>query len=152
MVSAEVTSVPCHYVANCARYSGAASHHCCEKHTLGHGVRPYPDSGVHGNARGEACPKCSQSDSIFGNGHKWRRCMGIEPTQDGTSALLTVLKTAEPTRTLPPPRSRERPRFRYITLSPPMLEEDVLDGLVKKILIPVIIDSRCPLKASDISL
>src|SRR5271157_2017962 len=33
----------------------------------------------------------------------WRRCMGIEPTQDGTSALLTVLKTAEPTRTLPPP-------------------------------------------------
>ena len=29
--------------------------------------------------------------------------MGIEPTQDGTSALLTVLKTAEPTRTLPPP-------------------------------------------------
>ena len=29
--------------------------------------------------------------------------MGIEPTQNGTSALLTVLKTAEPTRTLPPP-------------------------------------------------
>ncbi len=29
--------------------------------------------------------------------------MGIEPTQDGTSALLTVLKTAELTRTLPPP-------------------------------------------------
>jgi hypothetical protein len=33
----------------------------------------------------------------------WRRCMGIEPTQNGASALLTVLKTAEPTRTLPPP-------------------------------------------------
>jgi hypothetical protein len=32
--------------------------------------------------------------------------MGIEPTQDGTSALLTVLKTAEPTRTLPPPVGR----------------------------------------------
>ncbi len=31
--------------------------------------------------------------------------MGIEPTQNGTSALLTVLKTAEPTRTLPPPLS-----------------------------------------------
>jgi hypothetical protein len=30
--------------------------------------------------------------------------MGIEPTQSGISALLTVLKTAEPTRTLPPPR------------------------------------------------
>ena len=30
--------------------------------------------------------------------------MGIEPTQDGVSALLTVLKTAEPTRTLPPPQ------------------------------------------------
>ena len=35
--------------------------------------------------------------------NSWRRRMGIEPTQDGTSALLTVLKTAEPTRTLPPP-------------------------------------------------
>ncbi len=33
--------------------------------------------------------------------------MGIEPTQNGTSALLTVLKTAEPTRTLPPPRVKE---------------------------------------------
>ena len=32
--------------------------------------------------------------------------MGIEPTQDGVSALLTVLKTAEPTRTLPPPKLR----------------------------------------------
>ena len=32
--------------------------------------------------------------------------MGIEPTQNGTSALLTVLKTAEPTRTLPPPKLR----------------------------------------------
>lgn len=29
--------------------------------------------------------------------------MGIEPTQNGVSALLTVLKTAEPTRALPPP-------------------------------------------------
>lgn len=29
--------------------------------------------------------------------------MGIEPTQNGISALLTVLKTAEPTRALPPP-------------------------------------------------
>jgi hypothetical protein len=29
--------------------------------------------------------------------------MGIEPTQNGISALLTVLKTVEPTRTLPPP-------------------------------------------------
>ena len=32
--------------------------------------------------------------------------MGIEPTQNGISALLTVLKTAEPTRTLPPPKLR----------------------------------------------
>jgi hypothetical protein len=31
--------------------------------------------------------------------------MGIEPTQNGTSALQTVLKTAGPTRTLPPPLS-----------------------------------------------
>ena len=35
--------------------------------------------------------------------------MGIEPTQDGTSALLTVLKTAEPTRTLPPPQAWRLP-------------------------------------------
>ena len=32
--------------------------------------------------------------------------MGIEPTQNVVSALLTVLKTAEPTRTLPPPKLR----------------------------------------------
>lgn len=32
--------------------------------------------------------------------------MGIEPTQNVISALLTVLKTAEPTRTLPPPYAR----------------------------------------------
>ncbi len=32
--------------------------------------------------------------------------MGIEPTQNVISALLTVLKTAEPTRTLPPPEFR----------------------------------------------
>ncbi len=30
--------------------------------------------------------------------------MGIGPTQNVANALLTVLKTAEPTRTLPPPR------------------------------------------------
>ena len=29
--------------------------------------------------------------------------MGIEPTQNGISALRTVLKTVGPTRTLPPP-------------------------------------------------
>ena len=37
--------------------------------------------------------------------------MGIEPTQDGVSALLTVLKTAEPTRTLPPPLTESSQRF-----------------------------------------
>ena len=44
--------------------------------------------------------------------------MGIEPTQNGTSALLTVLKTAEPTRTLPPPRVNIRTvHFTSITLN-----------------------------------
>lgn len=44
--------------------------------------------------------------------------MGIEPTQDGTSALLTVLKTAEPTRTLPPPATWElTPETQYYTLT-----------------------------------
>lgn len=41
--------------------------------------------------------------------------MGIEPTQNGTSALLTVLKTAEPTRTLPPPYPQNDTNKPYLT-------------------------------------
>ena len=33
----------------------------------------------------------------------WRRCMGVEPTPDRACGQATVLKTARPTGTLPPP-------------------------------------------------
>src|ERR1700730_6141356 len=33
----------------------------------------------------------------------WRRCMGVEPTLEQEAARATVLKTARPTGTVPPP-------------------------------------------------
>src|SRR5579859_7820180 len=36
----------------------------------------------------------------------WRRCMGVEPTLDQEAGRATVLKTARPTGTRPPPEAR----------------------------------------------
>jgi hypothetical protein len=80
--------------------------------------------------------------------------MGIEPTQNGTSALLTVLKTAEPTRTLPPPAGRFSYQIHnnYHTVFYGIMEGSSAACPVKKIFIPVRIDSHFILNASDISL
>jgi hypothetical protein len=81
--------------------------------------------------------------------------MGIEPTQNGTSALHTVLKTAEPTRTLPPPHGETDNMYRLVYILFSGYREVVRrvkpkDG--KKIRMPVTMDSSLPLKARVISL
>src|SRR5690242_692043 len=43
----------------------------------------------------------------------WRRCMGVEPTRDRSCGRATVLKTAKPTGTLPPPRPVEQADSEY---------------------------------------
>ena len=48
-------------------------------------------------------PKCLKSEIKSG----WRRCMGVEPTLDQEAGRATVLKTARPTGTRPPPGARE---------------------------------------------
>ena len=80
--------------------------------------------------------------------------MGIEPTQNGTSALLTVLKTAEPTRTLPPPAGRFSYQIhkKYHTVFCDFVKGYSAVFPVKKIFMPVRMDSHFILNASDISL
>ncbi len=68
--------------------------------------------------------------------------MGIEPTQDGNSALLTVLKPRSPPGLYHLRRVDNAPDWAYNTLLTAGLEEAGPHDLVKKILIPVIIDSR----------
>ncbi len=92
--------------------------------------------------------------------------MAIEPTQNGASALPTVLKTAEPTRTLPPPQSRIvytirgicRSRLAHDRVSTDFSANNYSTGgqshqaLPKKILSPVTMDCHRPLNARAISL
>src|SRR6185436_21176255 len=56
----------------------------------------------------------------------WRRCMGVEPTHDRTCGQATVLKTARPTGTLPPPRRRRGARKHSPNTSPPPAHDQTI--------------------------
>src|ERR671933_2715288 len=51
----------------------------------------------------DGSPKNQNECADFEFNFEWRRCMGVEPTLDQEAGRATVLKTARPTGTRPPP-------------------------------------------------